>query len=246
MIYVVTHKDISLKLPENYKIIGVGNNSIINEDLHDNTGDNISSKNKNYCELTALYWLWKNSNDDIVGLEHYRRMFLNDNINEIGLLSEEEILSIMSKYDIIVPSLFNNNTRTVYQHYVEDHKKNDLDLIENIINSNYPEYSDSFSEVMNSKCEYGFNMMITRKDILSEYSKWLFDILFNLEDKINIVEYDEYQQRVYGFLAERLFNVWIKHKKYAIKENVIANIMDSKEKILLKKRRKLSSGITQF
>lgn len=59
MIYVVTHKDISLKSPENYKIIGVGNNSIINEDFHDNTGDNISSKNKNYCELTALYWLWK-------------------------------------------------------------------------------------------------------------------------------------------------------------------------------------------
>ena len=134
MIYVVTHKDISLKLPENYKIIGVGNNSIINEDLHDNTGDNISSKNKNYCELTALYWLWKNSNDDIVGLEHYRRMFLNDNINEIGLLSEEEILSIMSKYDIIVPSLFNNNTRTVYQHYVEAHKKRDLDLVQYVYN----------------------------------------------------------------------------------------------------------------
>lgn len=243
MIYVVTHKNISLKLSENYKIIGVGNNSIINEDLHDNTGDNISSKNKNYCELTALYWLWKNSNDDIVGLEHYRRMFLNDNINEIGLLSEEEILSIMSKYDIIVPSLFNNNTRTVYQHYVEAHEKRDLDLVQNIMNSKYPEYTSSFNHVMNSKYEYGFNMFITRKEILDEYSKWLFDILFTLEDKIDIAEYDEYQKRVYGFLSERLFNVWIQHKKYIIKENVIANIMDSKEKILAKKASKLSNKI---
>lgn len=239
MIYVVTHKNISLKLPENYKIIGVGNNSIINEDLHDNTGDNISSKNKNYCELTALYWLWKNSNDDIVGLEHYRRMFLNDNINEIGLLSEDEILSIMSKYDIIVPTLFDNNTRTVYQHYVEDHKKRDIELVQNIISSKYPEYNSSFNQVMNSKYEYGFNMLITRKDILDEYSQWLFDILFDLENKVDISKYDEYQKRIYGFLSERLFNVWLKYKKYNVKENVIANILDSKEKILDRKLKKL-------
>ena len=239
MIYVVTHKNISLKLPENYKIIGVGNNGIINEDLHDNTGDNISSKNKNYCELTALYWIWKNSNDDIVGLEHYRRMFLNDNIGEIGLLNEDEILFILNNYDIIVPTLFNNKTRTVYQHYVEDHKKRDIELAQNIINSKYPEYNSSFNQVMNSKYEYGFNMMITRKDILDEYSQWLFDILFDLENKIDISKYDEYQKRIYGFLSERLFNVWLKYKKYNVKENVIANILDSKEKILDRKIKKI-------
>lgn len=240
MIYVVTHKDISLKLPENYKIIGVGDNSIINEDLHDNIGDNISFKNKNYCELTALYWLWKNSNDDIIGLEHYRRMFLNDNMSEIGLLSENEILTILCKYDIILPTLFNNNYRTVYQHYAEEHKKRDLELAKNIIDYKYPKYSSSFYEVMNSKYEYGFNMFITKKIIIDEYSKWLFDILFTIEDKIDLTEYDEYQQRVFGFLSERLFNVWIKQKSLIIKENVVANIMDSKEKILAKKVRKLS------
>lgn len=239
MIYVVTHKNISLKLPENYKIIGVGNNSIINEDLHDNTGDNISSKNKNYCELTALYWIWKNSNDDIVGLEHYRRMFLNDNIGEIGLLNEDEILFILNNYDIIVPTLFNNKTRTVYQHYVEDHKKRDIELAQNIINSKYPEYNSSFNQVMNGKYEYGFNMMITRKDILDEYSQWLFDILFDLENIIDISKYDEYQKRIYGFLSERLFNVWLKYKKYNVKENVIANLLNSKEKILDRKFKKI-------
>lgn len=92
---------------------------------------------------------------------------------------------------------------------------------------------------MNSRYEYGFNMMITRKDILNEYSKWLFDILFTLENKIDISEYDEYQQRIYGFLSERLFNVWIKHKKYNVKENVVANILDSKDNILVKKLKKL-------
>ena len=239
MIYVVTHKNITLELPNYYKIMGVGNNTIINEDLHDNTGDNISLKNKNYCELTALYWLWKNSTDLIIGLEHYRRMFLNDNINEIGLLKEEEIISILSNYDIIVPTLYNNKIRTVYQHYVADHNKRDIDLVQNIINNKYPEYNNSFNQVMNSKYEYGFNMLITRKEILDDYSQWLFDILFELESRIDISKYDEYQKRVYGFLSERLFNVWLKYKNYNIKENVIANILDSKDKILEKKAKKI-------
>ena len=43
--------------------------------LHDDEGDNISNKNKTYCELTAQYWAWKNMEADYYGFFHYRRYF---------------------------------------------------------------------------------------------------------------------------------------------------------------------------
>lgn len=57
-IYVVSHKEIDSEFPEGYKTIIV--NADVNKvegDYYDNIGDNISSKNSSYCELTALYWL---------------------------------------------------------------------------------------------------------------------------------------------------------------------------------------------
>ncbi len=49
------------------------------KDLTDMTGDNISEKNPIYCELTGLYWMWKNmiirgAKEDYYGLYQYRRV----------------------------------------------------------------------------------------------------------------------------------------------------------------------------
>ena len=59
-------------------------------------------------------------------------------------------------------------------------------------------------------------MMICRKDLWNQYCEWLFPILFELEKEIDILQYNGYQQRVFGFLAERLLNIWVRHQKLKV------------------------------
>ena len=72
--YVVSHKILDLVLHKNYHVIAVGNDKdkVLNKTFSDNIGDNLPHKNSSYCELTALYWLWKNPQDEEIGLCYYR------------------------------------------------------------------------------------------------------------------------------------------------------------------------------
>ena len=127
-LYVVTHKDMESSLPER-TYIGVGNNKKINKvSLYDDTGDNIALKNPYFCELTALYWIWKNDKSDIVGLEHYRRQFVKGN----SLLDKKSILAYLNKYDVIVPRAI-RFLDSAYQHYCEYHVEEDLLCVRKII-----------------------------------------------------------------------------------------------------------------
>lgn len=188
----------------------------------DNTGDNISAKNPNYCELTGLYWAWKNLSCDYTGLCHYRRYFGHKihtsdlEKKKQAIFSRQDYEKLLQHYDVILPIKRNYYIETVRSQYEHAHYKKDLDEVEKIIAEKYPEYSAAFTAVMNRRKLYILNMFVMSKEKFDSYCSWLFNILFATENRINISFYNSYEERVYGFLAERLFNVWLEKQKIKI------------------------------
>ncbi len=231
LIAICYHKEFEFLKNDVLKPIQVGA-SLSQVDLgieKDNTGDNISEKNKNFCELTALYWMWKNSNADIKGLMHYRRLFdlacnrvrryngFPENITEILHLNKDCLLSVFKDYDVILPEMkVMPKYKSNYLHYKKKHIISDMDKVFEIIKEKHPQYYQTAVEVIkNNNHMYLFNMFVAKTEIFNDYAAWLFDILFTLEKEIksDILSRDAYQQRVYGFLSERLFNVYIEYQK---------------------------------
>ncbi|WP_347460104.1 DUF4422 domain-containing protein [Clostridium sp. BL8] len=201
--------------------------------IGDNTGDNISLKNTNYCELTGLYWAYKNLKCDYIGLCHYRRYFtikdvvsrLNNGKDKIDLiLTENDIEKLMKDYEIILPKKRNYYIETVRSHYKHAHYLKDLNKIEEIIKEKHVDYIDSFNYVMSGTKLHLFNMFIMKKEDFDRYCQWLFSILFELEESTDISKYDAYQCRIFGFLSERLFNVWLHKEKLKAKEVPVINL----------------------
>lgn len=181
---------------------------LLKHTVGDNTGDNISLKNPNYCELTALYWIWKNTKSDYVGLFHYRRLL---KLTEKGLnYTETEIKQLFNKYDIILPKKFCCEY-PMKEHYYKDHRQKDFDTTINILKQKYPNYTTDIENTIHNKSFYTCNIFISKKAWADKYCNWLFDILFEVDKNIDIPN-DPYQKRVFGFLSERLFNIYIAHE----------------------------------
>lgn len=202
--------------------VGAEGKSLIPGYTPDNTGDNISAKNPHYCELTGLYWAWKNLECDYIGLCHYRRYFGHrvhtDDLEKkkAAIFSGADYEKLLQQYDVILPMKRNYYIETVRSQYEHAHYKKDLDEVEAIIAEKYPQYSAAFTTVMNRRKLHILNMFVMKKTLFDQYCSWLFDILFTLESRIDISGYSPYEARIYGFLSERLFNVWL--EKQGLKE----------------------------
>lgn len=243
-IYVATHREYKFPKDNGYIPIHVGkkNSSIKLPYLDDNTNDSISVLNESFCELTGLYWLWKNTDSPIVGLVHYRRYFSYKNkIKNVyfhPIASSSDFHEIEEGYDIILPTkmAFGKNL-TVQEHYALIHKKKDLEIVKDIISQRHSGYLSAFNHVMNEKEMFSCNMFISKNAVIREYSEWLFDILFEAKEKIDIQGYDKYQRRVFGFISERLFNVWIEKNKSRLRV-AHRDIVEINQEIKISKIRK--------
>jgi len=234
----------------------------------DNTGDNISEKNASYCELTGMYWAWKNLKDvDVIGLCHYRRYFDFYNQGRKGFPSTSFKSKDFDKLNITIPDDILNRVRqgevvvakhrnfrfSLFQEYCESHISDDIRTLNIIIQNTQPqEIKDAFFKVVyqgNRLCHY--NMFLMTWKMFDEYCSWLFPLLEQVEDAIDISYYNPIQKRIFGYMAERLFNVWLYAKGAKLIEKPILWINDGDDLLSLYsqsryKLRVLTNDISHF
>lgn len=190
--------------------------------VHDDNGENISGKNRSYCELTAQYWAWKNEQADYYGFFHYRRYLYPDadaaltyRIEEkptdalLEQLGYEAFAQMIENYDLLLPKSEEMHV-AVRRHYADapHHRENDLALVEKIVAERHPEMCAAMDEYLNGTRHYFGNMYIMKREVFSDYCAWLFPILEEFDRRADKTGYSTQELRVDGYLAERLFGVY--------------------------------------
>jgi len=227
-VYVATHKENKL-ISNNYLIplhVGAAGKEGIAGYIRDDSGDNISSKNYAYSELTGLYWVWKNTTSEIIGLCHYRRYLCSQHIDkdapygmyemdfatlELAMRPDPDgILFDLEKNDIVIPKQLNMHTY-LDRHYLDDMKKPLNSPVFVLLNAIYNVRKDEFFAIRQFLSTSSFlhpcNIIIAKRHILNMYCEWLFPILFEFE-RLMAGYPPEEMTRSCGYMGEMLYTWW--------------------------------------
>lgn len=195
--------------------VGSAGKSSIADLTRDDSGEQISARNESYCELTGIYWAWKNLDADFIGLAHYRRYLAGYAgwRKKDRIATRSTIEHALSRADVILPKKRHYWIETNYSQYAHAHHEQDLILTWEILQERYPEYLASWEHVMRRTSGHRFNIFVMKKQLLDSYLAWLFDVLFTLEQRLDISQYKGMDRRVFGLVSERLLDVWMEQNK---------------------------------
>lgn len=218
--------------------------------IGDDTGNNISDRNKRYCELTSCYWAWKNDREsEYLGFMHYRRFldfrpetnkpktehgitvpeFYDGFVEDFGLLPDVMLKQVQG-YDMVIPERWDipqgvlSSKCTVEWQYKtsEHHFSVDFDLTRKVLQELHPEDVAYFDQMASSTSFHTTNMFVMKRDMFHRYCEWIFPVLDEVDKRINYANYSIQEARVIGYLAERLFNVFLLKVQ---KETPVAKIL---------------------
>lgn len=174
-------------------------------------GENISVKNLNYSELTALYWIWRNrllypsaeERYEYYGLVHYRRV--------LEFTEDDELRLADNDIDVVLPYPM------PYEPDIEAHhnrylKGEDWEAVRNAVSEIYPEYGRFFPGVLKQRYLYNYNIVLARKTVLEEYCSWLFPILERLEEN-SIPRGIDRTDRYVGYAGETLATLYFMYNR---------------------------------
>ena len=195
MIYVVKHKECETPKMPGYKDLGVGK-------MFNGKGDNINHLNPYLNEVTALYDIWKNKPDDIVGMCHYRRFF----VDKGKFLTFSKATTFLKNAEIIT---------------MIDHAPLKLDefLAQAISKPIFDKYVTQMPKGFQTwlKEANGFNpcnMFICKHEVIDEYCETLFPIILPMVEQFirEDANGDYWHDRALGFICELFFAYWCKDK----------------------------------
>lgn len=226
--FVVAHRPTPIPPGPLYALIAVGGVQVPGAAFRDDAGDSISAKNRQYCELTATYWVWKNTRDDAVGICHYRRYF-NLVPTELhgyslltmptldraaaGLLGDPRqartIERLLGQYDLVVPrALYQANS--IGDDYVRAHGREEWSEFLRQLDDLYGADRHSLRDETRF---YGNNMLICRRDVFDLYATQLFHVIDRVAAAVGQrpdVPGARYQPGRYpGYLAERFMSAFV-------------------------------------
>ncbi len=185
--------------------------------LHDDEGENISARNRTYCELTGQYWAWKNIQADWYGFFHYRRYLYPDTDTRLPYIIRREprpdrmgydrFAELIEQYDMILP-IGEEMYVSVREHYAQAHCAKDLSLTEELLGQLYPEMAQAQERYLSGgRCLFG-NIFIMKREVFRDYCQWLFQLLDAFDCAV-----DCRRPRVDGYLAERMLGVYAAYRK---------------------------------
>lgn len=228
-LYVVSHKKYNLLNNDIYVPICVGKKPWTTEYVSECNGENIVEYNDRLNECTALYWMWKNSKADVLGLSHYRRYFYNDGLEySANYLDLERLEDIFKQgYDIVLPNLLSLNfsvaeniKRTVGQEVYDKAYR----IVAACMENEQPEYIGALEETLQGNSMYVCNMFVTSKEVLDMYAEWLFSFIVDAAEQLDVDGFNNYQRRTIGYFAEIMMTCWIKKQNLKIFELPVTNV----------------------
>jgi hypothetical protein len=189
--------------------VGAGLTDVRIADVRDNTGINISWKNVNYCELTALYWLWKNvlvnpeTDVEYAGLFQYRRILdiSDDDIKRLGENGVDVVLPF--------PMLHEPDIREHHTRYISE---SDWNAMLQALGELQPEYAVAYEGIFSQPYFYNYNILIAKRLVLSDYCEWLFPILERVEE-LSVPRGNERADRYIGYLGENLMTLYFMYNR---------------------------------
>lgn len=166
--------------------------------LRDDEGDNISAKNVNYSELSAMYWIGKHADSDYLGLFHYRRILD---------VAEEDLYRIMENdIDVILPypTIHYPN---IYEHHKRYLKEQDWQAMLQALRECEPSYAKKLPAIFEGQYFYNYNMLIAKRKVFKDYCDWLFPILKRVEE-LSTPKGSERADRYIGYMGENLTTLY--------------------------------------